>query len=216
LSRLLRKIAFRDRVRRWWHSPDRPPARAAGAVLLAVLLGLEALHFRVTDATQYVAINHGYWWTVFALAVIALLLTAFELPVRWPTTILHLLNSLYFVVLPLVLFHLQSDYYDPGSNGPSTLLGGTMFGGTVAYGIATLGCAVAVLRRARDAVTITGLVTAVLMTVGALLILISQVRNPTLLSGPGCDILLVGAVSSLVMAGFLVRGWIRPRASVGR
>ena len=183
-----------------------------------MLLGLEALHFRVTDATQYVAINHGYWWTVFALAVVALLLTAFELPVRWPTTILHLLNSLYFVVLPLVLFHLQSDYYDPGANacGSSALLEGTMFGGTVAYGIATLGCAVAVLRRARDAVTITGLVTAVLMTVGAVLIFISQVRHPTLLSGPGCDILLVGGVSSLVMAGFLVRGWIRPRASVGR
>jgi hypothetical protein len=127
--------------------------------VLAVLLGLEALHFRVTDATQYAEITRGYWWTVFALAVAGLLLTAFELPVRWPTTVLHLLNSAYFVVLSLVLLHLRSIYYDPGSSseGPSTLLEGAMFGGTVAYG-----------------------------------------------------------VSSLVMAGFLLRGWTRPRASAGR
>jgi hypothetical protein len=186
--------------------------------VLTVLLGLEALHFRVSDATQYPGITRGYWWTVFALAVAGLLLTAFELPVRWPTTILHLLNSAYFVVLSLVLLHLKSIYYDPGSSseGSSTLLEGTMFGGTVAYGIAALGCAVAVLRRARDAVTITGLVTAVLMTVGAVLILITQVRDPASLSGPGCGLLLAAGVSSLVMAGFLLRGWIRPRASAGR
>jgi hypothetical protein len=112
----------------------------------------------------------------------ALVITAFELPVRWPTTVLHLLNSVYFAVLPLVLLHLKSEYYDPGSNGPSDLLGGTMLGGAVAYGLAALGCAVAVLRRARDVVTITGLVTAVLMTVGSVLILVTEVNNPGRLS----------------------------------
>jgi Caspase domain len=216
LSRLAHRLAVRDRLRRWWRGPDRPYARAAGAVVLAVLLALEALHLQVTDATQYPAIHRPYWWTVFALALAALVITAFELPVRWPTTVLHLLNSVYFVVLPLVLLHLKSEYYDPGSDGPSALLGGTMVGGTVAYGLAALGCAVAVLRRARDAVTITGLVTSVLMTVGAALIVATEAGKPSFLSGPGCDILLAAGVSSLVMAGVLLKGWIRPRRSADR
>jgi hypothetical protein len=120
------------------------------------------------------------------------------------------------VVLPLVLLHLKSEYYDPGSDGPSALLGGTMVGGTVAYGLAALGCAVAVLRRAQDAVTITGLVTSVLMTVGAALIVATEAGKPSFLSGPGCDILLAAGVSSLVMAGVLLKGWIRPRRSADR
>src|SRR5580698_8620396 len=139
-------------------------------------------------------------WNWTSMTFAALVITAFELPVRWPTTVLHLLNSVYFAVLPLVLLHLKSEYYDPGSNGPSDLLGGTMLGGAVAYGLAALGCAVAVLRRARDVVTITGLVTAVLMTVGSVLILVTEVNNPGRLSERGCGILLAAGVSSLVMA----------------
>jgi hypothetical protein len=185
--------------------------------VLAVLLALEALHFRKVDAIQYPSINHVYWWAVFALALVALVISAFELPVRWPTTILHLFNSIYFVVLPLVLFHLQSDNYDPGSaDGSSALLGGTLLGGTIAYGLATLGCGVAVLRRARDAVTIIGLVTAALITVGMVLILVSEAHSPSFLSGPGCDLLLVAGASSLVMAGFLLTGWNRSRTATTR
>ena len=103
-----RRLAVRDLLRRWWHSPDRPWARATGAVLLAVLLGSG----------------------------------------RWPTTVLHLLNSVYFVVLPLVLFHLQSNDYDPGSDGSSARLGARR-PGTAAYAVAALGCAVAALLKGR-------------------------------------------------------------------
>ena len=81
---------------------------------------------------------------------------------------------------------------------------------------AALGCGIAVLRRARDALTVTGLVMTVLMTAGAALIAISAFRSPSFLSVPGCLILLAAAVSSLVMAAILLRRLLRPRVSAGR
>jgi hypothetical protein len=39
-SGLIQRLAFRDRIRRWWHGPDRPAARVGGAVVLAALLSL--------------------------------------------------------------------------------------------------------------------------------------------------------------------------------
>jgi Caspase domain len=216
-SRLSRR-GVGDRLGRWWRGPDRPPVRAAGAVIMAVLLVITSLLLRLQDATQYAEVSAyaAYWWIVLVLAVAGLVIAAFEMPLRWPTTVLHLLSSVYFAVLPLMLFHLQTDYYSPSSDGSSAALDGTFSGGTIAYVIAAVGCGVAVLRRARDAVTITGLITATLATVGTALILVSEARDPVNLSGPGCVILIVAAVSSLVMAFLLLRGWIRPRAAAGR
>ncbi len=207
-------------VRDWlprWSGPDRPLARAAGTVILAVLLILQAVDFAKTDAVQYPEISTGYWGTVLVLALVGLGVAAFELPPRWPTTVVHLLNAVYFVVLPLVLFHLRSVYYDPGStNNSSALLQGILLAGTIAYVIAALGCGVAVRRRTRDAVTVMGLVTTVLIAVGAALITVSAYRDPRYLSPAGCVILLAAALSSLVMAATLVRMRFRPPASAGR
>jgi Caspase domain len=215
-SGLLQRLAFRDRIRRWGHGPDRPAARVGGAVVLTALLSLEALHLGRADAVQYPEIHPAYWWTVFILAVAGLLIAAFERPPRWPTTVPHLLNSVYFVVLPLVLFRLQRDYYNPSSDPPSALLEATLLGGTIAYAIAALGCGIAVRRGARDALTVTGLVMTVLMTAGAALIAISGFRSPTFLSVPGCGILLAAAVSSLVMAAILLLRLLRPRVPADR
>ena len=213
----IQRLTFRDRIRRWWQGPDRPPARVGGAVVLTALLSLEALHLGRVDAVQYPEIHPAYWWIVFILAVAGLLIAAFERPPRWPTTVPHLLNSVYFMVLPLVLFRLRTDYYDPGSrDGTSALLGGTLLGGTIAYAIAALGCGIAVRRGARDALAVTGLVMTVLMTAGATLIAISEFRSPSFLSVPGCGILLAAAVSSLVMAATLLRRLLRPRVSADR
>ncbi len=213
-----RRRAVGDRLGRWRRGPDRPPVRAAGAVIMAVLLVITSLLLRLQDATQYseVSAYAAYWWIVLVLAVAGLVIAAFEMPLRWPTTVLHLLSSVYFAVLPLMLFHLQTDYYSPSSDGSSAALDGTFFGGTIAYVIAAVGCGVAVLRRARDAVTITGLITAALAAVGTALIMVSEGRDPVNLSGPGCVILIVAAVSSLVMAFLLPRGWMRSRAAADR
>jgi hypothetical protein len=169
---------------------------------------------RSQDATQYATVgaHPAYWWIVFGLAVAGLLTAAFEMPPRWPSTVLHLVNSVYFAVLPLLLFHLQTDYYSPGSSdGPSAILEGTFVGGTIGYAIAAVGCGVAVLHRARDAVTITGMITAVLAAVGTALIAVSEIHDPVDLSTPGCGILLLAAASSLVMAGLLVRSRLGSR-----
>ena len=135
-----------------------------GAVVLTALLSLEALHLGRADAVQYPEIHPAYWWIVFILAVAGLLIAAFERPPRWPTTVPHLLNSVYFVVLPLVLFRLKRDYYDPSSDSPSALLESTLLGGTIAYAIAALGCGITVVRGARDELAVTGLVMTVFMT----------------------------------------------------
>jgi hypothetical protein len=60
------------------------------------------------------------------------------------------------------------------------------------------------------------LITAALAAVGTALIMVSEARDPVNLSGPGCVILIVAAVSSLVMAFLLLRGWIRSRAAADR
>ena len=70
-------------------------------MILAALLILEAVHFQQVDAVQYPEVSSAYWWTVFVLAVAGLLCSAFELPPRWPTTGTHLLNSVFFFILPL-------------------------------------------------------------------------------------------------------------------
>lgn len=120
------------------------------------------------------------------------------------------------MVLPLVLFRLQRDYYDPSSDGPSSLLEATLLGGTIAYAIAALGCGIAVRRGARDMLTVTGLVMTVLMTAVVALMAISGFRSPSLLGVPGCGILLAAAVSSLVMAAILLRRLLPPRVSADR
>jgi hypothetical protein len=186
-----------------------------GAVVLTALLSLAALHLGRAYAVEYPEIHPAYWRIVFILAVAGLLIAAFERPPRWPTTVPHVLNSVYFVVLPLVLFRLKTVYYDPG-NSPSALLESTLLGGTIAYAIAALGCGIAVRRGARDALTVTGLVMTALMTPGAALIAISEFRTPSSLSVPGCGILLAAAVSSLVTAAILLRRLLRPRVSAGR
>ena len=186
-----------------------------GAVVLTALLSLEALHLGRADAVQYPEIHPAYWWIVFILAVAGLLIAGFERPPGWTTTVPHLLNSAYFVVLPLVLFQLKRDYYDP-SNSPSALLESTLLGGTIAYAIAALGSGIAVLRGARDELAVTGLLMTVFMTAGTALIAISEFRSPSFLSTPGCLILLAAAVSSLVMAAILLRRLLGPRVSACR
>jgi hypothetical protein len=213
--------ASRGQVRQWWHGPgrhgpDRPVPRAGGAVILAALLCLEAAHFPEVDAVQYPEVNSAYWWTVFAIAVAGLVLSAFELPPRWPTTGIHLLNSVFFLVLPLVLLHLRADNYDPGSDNPSALLAGTLLIGTAAYLVAAIGSAITVMRGPGDLASLLGLASTVLMVTGALFILVTAYQNPVYLSPAGCYLLFAAALVSVAAAVVLLFIHRRPETTARR
>ena len=207
--------ALRSQIHRWRHGPDHPPVRAAGAMILAALLSLEAVHFPHEHAVQYPDVSSGYWWTVFALAVADLLLSAFELPPRWPTTGTHLLNSVFFLILPPVLINLRGKYYDP-ANGPSGLLESTLLAGTIVYAAAAIGSAITVLSGPRDLANLLGLATTVLMVTGATFITVTAYRDPNYLSITGCLILLAAALASVATAVVLLITRREPGGAVPR
>lgn len=78
---------------RWLRGPDKPVARAAGAVVLAALMSVRPADFFRPSA--------AWWHVALVVAILGIVTTAFEMPPLWLTTFVHGLNSVFFVVLSL-------------------------------------------------------------------------------------------------------------------
>ncbi len=176
-------------LHRWVHGPDRPVARAAGAMIMAVLLALHSIGFFTSGVL--------IWRIVFVIALLGLAVTALEMPPRWPTTFVHGLNAAFYVVFSLVIIHLYAVYFFP-SGGLSPMLQRTVLAGTLAYTAAAIIVSARVGRGDRQRSSVLTLISLWLIVIGAIFLTVSTFDDSLDYGRAGSVGLLVAAAATLL------------------